>query len=141
MIYSLPIFPLSFRLAISTYLGGDIVQSKVLNNDDDEDDEWRRVSEYQHVLVRWRIADSNWWLTVSWVICLRRFFNLDYISLTTMMTTTMIITLTLHRSKNVEILLKCNSREKSIIKGLASYCWAETTFTFHFSISTFSNAL
>ena len=59
MIYSLPIFPLSFRLAISNYLGGDIVQSKVLNNDDDEDDERRRVSENQHVLVRWRIADSN----------------------------------------------------------------------------------
>ena len=28
----------------------------------------------------------------------------------------------------------------SNLQGLASYCWAETTFTFHFSISTLSNA-
>ena len=28
----------------------------------------------------------------------------------------------------------------NLIKGLASYCKAETTFTFHFSILTLSNA-
>ena len=40
LIDSLPTFPLAFRLVISTCCGGDTyVQLKVLNNDDDKDDE------------------------------------------------------------------------------------------------------
>ena len=45
-----------------------------------------------------------------------------------------------HKGTNIAQISNLNPIQKFWVKGLASFCKAETTFTFHFSILILSNA-